>query len=225
VKQTAAHEVANVDLLALMPPQASRVIEAGCSAGALAREYRKSNPDCEYVGIELESEYAELARRHCSRVLSADLEAMSDADLDALGAADCWVFGDVLEHMVDPWRVLARLPMRLAPRGCVVACIPNMQHWSVLARLATGQLFYEENGLLDRTHLRWFTRPTVMRLFQDAGFRITMLGGRRFNDPEAAPTIAAVCRLAAELGVDAEQAARDVVPLQWLVRAEPTGAA
>ena len=222
MKQTAANEVANYDLLQLIPANAVRVVEAGCGVGALAREYRKANPGSEYIGIELEADYAELARRHCTRVLEADFERMSDAELDAIGPADCWVFADVLEHLVDPWRSLARLRPRLPAGACVVACIPNMQHWSVVARLATGDLYYEDNGLLDRTHLRWFTRRTVMRLFEDAGFRITMLGGRRFNQYNNAPEMtAAVCRLATELGADAAEAARDVAAYQWLVKAQP----
>jgi 2-polyprenyl-3-methyl-5-hydroxy-6-metoxy-1,4-benzoquinol methylase len=224
VKQTRAHETANRELLGLIPPRASRVVEAGCSAGALAREYRAANPDCEYIGIELEPEYAELARRHCSRVVVADLERMSDADLDALAPADCWVFGDVLEHLVDPWRLLARLAPRLRADGCVVACIPNMQHWSVVARLVTGNLHYEDEGLLDRTHLRWFTRTTAVELFRGTGYRIAFLAGRRFNEPQGTEASAAICRLAASLGVDPQEAARDAAALQWLVKAVPNPA-
>ncbi len=221
MKQTSAHEVANGDLLPLIPPHASRIVEAGCSAGALAREYRKANPGCEYIGIELDPEYAALARRHCTRVVTANLERMSDADLDALAPADCWVFGDVLEHLIDPWRALARVPPRLRAGGCVVACLPNMQHWSVVARLAAGSLHYEDQGLLDRTHLRWFTRTTLMSLFRGAGFRITSLGGRVMDADPGAVAAGAVCALAVTLGVDAQAAARDTGVLQWLVKAEP----
>ncbi len=221
MKQTPAHEIANADLLALIPPGVARVVEPGCSAGALAREYRARNAASEYVGIEVEAQYAELARRHCSRVVVADLERMTDAELDALAPADCWVFGDVLEHLVDPWRLLARIKPRLAVGGCVVACIPNMQHWSVLARLASGQLFYEDKGLLDRTHLRWFTRTTIVPLFENAGFRVTLLNGRMFEVPSAAAAIAAVRTLAVALGVERTRAIEDTGVLQWLVRAEP----
>jgi len=221
LKQTPAHEVANADLLALIPPAVARVVEPGCSAGALAREYRARYPACDYVGIEVEPRYAELARRHCSRVLVSDLERMSDADLDVLAPADAWVFGDVLEHLVDPWRLLARIRPRLAPGGCVVACIPNMQHWSVLARLASGRLFYEDKGLLDRTHLRWFTRTTIVPLFENAGFRVTLLNGRVFEAPNAAAAIAAVRALSVALGVERARAIEDTGVLQWLVRAEP----
>ena len=224
MQPTPANEGVNVDLLALIPPGASRVVEAGCSVGTLAREYRAANPDCDYVGIELEPVFAELARRHCTRVLEADLERMSDADLDALAPADCWVLGDVLEHLVDPWRFLSRLPPRLRAGGCVVACIPNMQHWSVVARLVTGNLYYEDQGLLDRTHLRWFTRATAMHLFQSAGFKVTLFLGRRFKDRHDEAVAAAVSRLATALGVDAEQAAREAAAFQWLVRAVPNPA-
>lgn len=73
VQPTPAREVANAELRALIPPRLSRVVDAGCSIGALARDYRAANPDCEYIGIELDPAYAELARRHCSRVVAADL--------------------------------------------------------------------------------------------------------------------------------------------------------
>lgn len=165
--------------------------------------------------------YADLAARHCSRVIVADLDRISDAELDSLAPANCWVFGDVIEHLGDPWRLLARVRPRLASGGCVVACVPNMQHWSVIARLASGELFYEDQGLLDRTHLRWFTRTTVMALFQDAGYRVTSLRGRIFEDPNAASAIASVRQLAVALGVDPERAVHDTGVLQWLVRAEP----
>jgi trans-aconitate methyltransferase len=224
VLPTPANDGVNVDLLALIPPHAPRVVEAGCSVGALAREYRAANPGCDYIGIELEPVFAERARQHCSRVLEADLERMSEADLDALAPADCWVLGDVLEHLIDPWRFLARLPPRLAAGGCVVACIPNMQHWSVVARLVTGNLYYEDQGLLDRTHLRWFTRATAMHLFQTAGFKVTLLLGRRFRDRHDEAAAAAVSQLATTLGVEAEQAAREAAAFQWLVRAVPNPA-
>jgi trans-aconitate methyltransferase len=226
VKSTPAHEVANRDLLAIMPSGASRVVEPGCSAGALAREYRAAHPACDYVGIEVDAAYAELARRHCSRVLIADLERMTDAQLDLLAPADCWVFGDVLEHLVDPWRLLTRVRPRLAPGGCVVACVPNMQHWSVIARLARGELFYEDWGLLDRTHLRWFTRATLMQLFEGAGFRVIGLRGRRVDEhPQTTWMIAPVRQCAEALGLAPDVAERDTAVLQWLVRAVPTSGA
>ena len=218
METTPAHDVANHDLLRLIPEGAARVVEPGCSGGALAREYRAANPGCDYVGIERDARYAELARRHCSRVLVADIERIGDADLAALAPADCWVFGDVLEHLVDPWALVARL--RPHTRR-IAACVPNMQHWSITERLVAGNLFYEDDGLLDRTHLRWFTRTTLVAMFERAGYRITLLRGRVFAQERRSEGLAAVRGFATALGVDPEIAVRDADVLQWLLTAEP----
>jgi len=97
---------------------------------------------------------------------------MTDSALDELGTFDCVLFGDVLEHLMDPWQMLRRLRARMQPDARIAACIPNMQHWSIQARLSVGDLTYEDHGLLDRTHIRWFTRQTIAQLFASTGFVI-----------------------------------------------------
>src|SRR5208282_1720178 len=97
LKQTPMHEHHNPDLLALMPNPLKRVVEVGCSGGAMAREYKKTCPACVYVGIEIEEGYAKAARRYCNQVVVGNIETMSDAELKQLAPADCWIFGDVLE--------------------------------------------------------------------------------------------------------------------------------
>jgi ubiquinone/menaquinone biosynthesis C-methylase UbiE len=171
MNQTPIHENHNPDLLRLMPPACVNVLEFGCSSGALAREYKKINPSTRHVGVEISSEYAELAKRFCDDVLVLDADRVDESFFDAQASVDCWVFGDVLEHLKDPWRVLRQI-RRVMGKGCVVACIPNAQHWSVQARLCAGSFRYEDSGLMDRTHLRWFTRQTVFELFQSCGFKI-----------------------------------------------------
>ena len=91
----------------------------------------------------------------------------------------------------------------------------------MLACLASGRLFYEDKGLLDRSHLRWFTRTTIVPLFENAGFRVTLLNGRMFEAPSHAAVIAAVRSLAVALGVERARATEDTGVWQWLVRAEP----
>ncbi len=218
MEQTPAHDIANRDLVRMIPANASRVVEVGCSVGALAREYRRSNPGCDYVGIETDPRYAEMARAHCSRVLVADIERLGDAEIAALGPADCWVFGDVLEHLIDPWALLARL--RPHTRA-VVTCVPNMQHWSVVLKLVRGDLFYEDRGLLDRTHLRWFTRETLATMFGAAGYGVESMVGRVFEQQGRAESLAALHGYAQALGLDTEAVAQDADVMQWLVVARP----
>lgn len=223
MKQTPIHDNFNADLLAMMPAGARRIVEVGCSGGALAREYRKANPRCEYIGIEIDEGYAAIARDRCTRVLSGSIEQLPDPDFDSLTPADCWVFGDVLEHLYDPWAVLRRLRRAATPETSIVACIPNAQHWSVQLRLNSGLFRYEDAGLLDRTHIRWFTRRTIAELFASTGFRIVEGSGRTFDEPHRERGLAAVRAMAAAIGADVEACVQDAAPLQWLVRAVPGG--
>jgi len=219
MKQTPIHDKYNPDLLALMPAGASRVVEVGCSSGALAKAYLAKNPSSEYVGIEIDPAYAEVARSSCTRVVVDDIERMSDTAFASLFPAACWVFGDVLEHVRDPWALLRRVRSALPGGASVVACIPNAQHWSVQARLNCGQFRYEDSGLLDRTHLRWFTKATIIELFESSGFRVVDGLARILVEPEREKALAGIRALAEATGANAEDAVKNAIPFQWVVRA------
>ena len=223
MSSTPAHDFANPDLLSIMPATARRVIEVGCSSGALAREYKKRNPQSHYVGIEIEAEFRALAARHCDRVEVVDIETVADADFPPRFEADCWVFGDSLEHLRDPWRVLRNIRSGLPAHGCVALCVPNAQHWSVQARLCAGLFRYEEAGLLDRTHLRWFTRITLLETVRACGFRVDEMHSRIFDEPNKDRCLPHLRSLARAIGVDADQAVQDALPLQYVLRIVPEG--
>ena len=173
MKQTPAHDQYNPDLLRMIPDGLKRIVEVGCSRGALARAYLQKNPDCDYVGLEIDADSAQVASNICRSVICTDVECMAEEALAAFSPSDCWVFGDSLEHLRDPWELLRRIRNHLSPGGMIVACIPNSQHWSFQVRLNCGLFRYEDQGLLDRTHLRFFTRITMIELFESAGYRIT----------------------------------------------------
>jgi SAM-dependent methyltransferase len=221
MKQTPMHENHNPDLLALIPNSLKRIVEVGCSGGALAREYKKANPGCEYIGIEIDEDYAAAARRHCDQVLVGNIETISDDVLAKLVPADCWIFGDDLEHLRDPWGVLARIRPYMEKSDCVLACIPNMQHWSVQASLMAGAVFYQDSGLFDRTHIRWFTRTTIVDMFGKAGFAIERGVPRIFDNSSGAKVIDAIRAMASSLGIDSNVAVNDCLPLQYVVKARP----
>ena len=106
--------------------------------------------------------------------------------------------------------------------GSVVVCIPNAQHWSVQARLNSGLFRYEDSGLLDRTHLRWFTRTTIYEMFESTGFDVVDGCSRTFNEPGREQVLAAIRQMAQAVGADPELAAQDATPLQWVFRAMPS---
>ena len=108
--QTPAHERHNVDLLRLMPPDARRIVEVGCSSGALAREYKKVNPGCRYLGVEIEAQYAQLARRYCDCVQELDIESLDDAAIRNL-EADCWNISRIVMRVNQRKCVRSRSPM------------------------------------------------------------------------------------------------------------------
>jgi SAM-dependent methyltransferase len=224
MKQTPAHSVVNRDLLALMPKASEgcrHVVEVGCMHGALAAAYRAANPGTRYTGIDIDADYAAEAAAHCDTALAGDIEHFDEQAFEVLFPSDCWVFGDCLEHLRDPWRLVRRIRERIAPGGCLVACIPNGQHWSVQMRLATGLFRYEDSGLLDRTHIRWFTRTTMLEMWQQAGWRVETGIARRISATPPAELMHGIRAIARAAGSDPEQAAADAEVFQYLFKVVP----
>jgi SAM-dependent methyltransferase len=222
-EQSAAPQNYSQDLLRLIPANARGVVEVGCNNGALANAYKIINPACVYSGIEIDPDNAARARAYCDAVLHLDIESVSDEFFKRYSSnSNVWVFGDVLEHLRDPWEVLAKIRRTLPVDGCVVACLHNAQHWSVQAKLSVGDFRYEDSGLLDRTHLRFFTRATMFELFQGAGFRIEQGFPRIFGELKNENIINAIKLMAVGVGADPELALQDAMPLQYVIRAVPT---
>ena len=208
---------ANPDLLARIPLDAKLVVDVGCGAGALGRAFRRRNPQARLVGIERDPRLAALAREAMDEVLELDL------DRDALpfepGSVDCLVYGDVLEHLTDPWDILRRHATVLAPDGVLLICIPNLGHWTFTERLMRGNWRYEEMGLFDRTHLRWFTGATMRDAIAGAGLvpleahpRIFGIEAFREHAARMEPALKA-------MGIDPADYARRAAPLQFVWRA------
>ncbi|MFT0171853.1 class I SAM-dependent methyltransferase [Paraburkholderia mimosarum] len=195
------------------------MVEVGCSSGALAREYKKLNPAAHYTGTEIVPAYAEMARAHCDRVLDVNIEKLPAEQFRTDFDADCWIFGDVLEHLYDPWALLKKIRGSMDRGGCVVACIPNAQHWSLQARVSIGDFRYQDSGLFDRTHIRWFTRVTMLELFRDAGFVVDAGKARIFNEPQREAFLPVIRAMATAAGGDANAAVEDAKPLQYVFRA------
>jgi O-antigen biosynthesis protein len=145
-----------------------RVLDVGTSTGYLAEVMVRNG--CSVTGIELDPEAARQAEKYCERVVIGDVENL---DLETcLGESfDVIVFGDVLEHLREPLRTLRRLKHFLRFGGYAVASIPNIAHGSVRLALLQGRFEYHPLGLLDDTHLRFFTRKSAEQLFKDAGFQ------------------------------------------------------
>ena len=147
-----------------------RVLELGCSNGYMSRLLKQRN--CQVTGLDVDPLAAAEARAFCEEVIVADLDARPLVDLLPGTPFDVAVFGDVLEHLRDPWRILDEARAFLAPGSFAVLSIPNVAHGSVRLALLQGAFDYQPQGLLDSTHLRFFTLRSVRELCMRSGYRI-----------------------------------------------------
>jgi 2-polyprenyl-3-methyl-5-hydroxy-6-metoxy-1,4-benzoquinol methylase len=147
----------------------TRVLDVGCATGYLAGLLGRRG--CQVIGIEQDARSAAEAERNCSEVVVGDIESAAVRARLPRGF-DFVLLGDVLEHLRDPWDTLAFTRELLAPGGVVVASIPNVAAWPVRLGLLFGRFEYADFGLLDRTHLRFFTRATAHAMVREAGFRV-----------------------------------------------------
>jgi O-antigen biosynthesis protein len=160
------------ELLRLMPDGVRRVVDVGCGAGALGASIKAQFPQVEVRGIEIVPEQAERARG----VLDDAAAQSADAPMPApWPVPDCLIFADVLEHLMDPWATLSAWRKRISDGGWLMASLPNVGHASIIFDLLRAQWPYSEEGLLDRTHLRFFTRDSATALIEQSGFRIQLM--------------------------------------------------
>jgi len=204
-----------------MPGNLRRVVEVGCSSGALAKAYVSANPECEYTGIEIDPDFAEHAKKYCSEVICGNIEHFDEVQFFKLFPSDCWIFGDSLEHLYDPWALLQRIRPHLVQGAQIIACIPNAQHWSIQANLNSGLFIYDDQGLMDRTHIRWFTRTTIIDLFESTGYKLIEGFPRIVDEPAREAILPAIRAMALASGTDPELAVSDAIPLQWVIKAIP----
>ncbi|MGE5482583.1 MAG: glycosyltransferase [Bacteroidota bacterium] len=160
------------DVLALVPTTARKVLDIGCGTGELGR-LLKRRQRCHVHGIEVVAEAAQEASRHLDMVINDDaLRALSTLPADDY---DCVVLADVLEHLIDPEKALLEAARVMKDGSSIVVSVPNITHWSVIQRLLNGVWRYEDAGILDRTHVRFFTRQGIISLLEDVGFQIEQI--------------------------------------------------
>lgn len=151
-----------------MITRGARVLDVGCSSGAMSiliRDHR----DAEVVGVEPNTDRASVARE---RGIEVHVGLMSASLLGTMKPFDFIIFADVLEHVPNPAMLLHDAKGALRPGGSIIASIPNIAHWSVRFELLRGRFDYTPKGIMDATHLRWFTAKTVRRLFSVEGLEI-----------------------------------------------------
>ncbi|MFM1814680.1 MAG: hypothetical protein RLZ98_1375 [Pseudomonadota bacterium] len=174
-KRAAYFDGARADMLARLPDDpAAAVIEIGCGSGATGAMALRDGKAGRYVGVELSNAAASVAARRLSEVVVGDVEAMRLPWQP--GSFDALILSEVLEHLIEPWSVVSRAVQLVRPGGRVLASSPNVAHWRVVREIMMGRFELADEGVFDRTHMRWFTPTTFRRLFEQAGVEIVDVG-------------------------------------------------
>jgi len=205
----------NFDLLERIPLTSKKILEVGCGAGAMAMAFKHRCPNCEYIGIEQSPEACLTAKERLDDLLIGDVEG----DLELPNNLDCLIYGDVLEHLKDPWGCLNKHVEKLNDSGTLIACIPNAQHWSMLYQLIQGKWQLNDEGLFDKTHLRWFTLENIKDLITSSGLYLIEIKPRVFNTNAIDDFVSRMSPALSNFGVNKKDFIQGVSPLQYVIRA------
>jgi 2-polyprenyl-3-methyl-5-hydroxy-6-metoxy-1,4-benzoquinol methylase len=162
-------------MLEFVPLSAKCVLELGCGEGVFASTVKKRQ-GAEVWGLEVDSQAAALASSRLDRVILGD--ASETIESVPSGRFDCIVANDILEHLVSPDRILRDIRRCFSPEGVLVASIPNIRYFDTLYELLVDRDFrYRGTGILDRTHLRFFTKKSICRLFDETEYDVVRIRG------------------------------------------------
>lgn len=150
----------------------SRVLEFGPATGYMTR-YFKENLHCDVVAIELDPDSARLAAPYCSKMIVGNIDSYPWLEELSGQKFDHIIFSDVLEHLYDPWNALKKAATLLDTGGTMFTSIPNVAHSAIVMDLLKGNFEYQGTGLLDQTHIRFFTQKTVEKLIEQAELKTT----------------------------------------------------
>jgi SAM-dependent methyltransferase len=157
------------ELIRHVPGDAKRILDVGCGPGETGRALRERG-GLEVVGVEVDEEVAAEGKALYDALFIGDVEKM-ELPFEP-GHFDAILYGDVLEHLIDPWSLLKRHRGLLSDEGVIICSIPNIQHYRILKKLALGGRWeYTQDGIMDRGHLRFFTWRSIVSMLGEAGFR------------------------------------------------------
>lgn len=164
------YNVEKSQIASLIPQGPHVVFDLGCGTGLLGRRLLEQKKAKEVIGAEIFRPAAEEAERCYSKVHCGDVE---DSEFSYEEHFDFVICGDILEHLRDPWSMLLSIHKWLKSNGKIICSIPNIRYWRIITELSLGGMWeYRDAGILDRTHLRFFTRSSFSEALQEAYFEI-----------------------------------------------------
>jgi 2-polyprenyl-3-methyl-5-hydroxy-6-metoxy-1,4-benzoquinol methylase len=166
------HDHARVEIASFVTDPPGLTLDVGCGGGAAGRTLKQKFPGIRVIGIENNPQVAAEAKTRLDEVIVGSVDSVSVADRLRGEPIALVLLLDVLEHLYDPWGTLVRIRSWLAPGTRVLASVPNVRNLVTLDDLAAGRWEYEPDGVLDITHLRFFTKTSLRELFEETGYDV-----------------------------------------------------
>lgn len=163
------------EMIEFIPKDAKIILDIGCGEGLFGEQLKKKLK-AEVWGIEINEKAGAIAQTKIDKVYIGDISQLIDKLPDKF--FDCIVFNDILEHLIDPFNILLRIKNKLTSNGVVVSSIPNVRYFFILIDLLVKKQWrYEDAGILDKTHLRFFTFKSIVEMFNSLGYEIKIIKG------------------------------------------------
>lgn len=202
-----------IEVQQIINPNSKVILDVGCGAGAMSAEL-KAKLGAEIWGIETFEDAANIARERLDNVLIGAVEEeylkLPENYFDSI------VFADILEHLVDPFTLLKNISSKLKKSGEIVVSIPNINYWGVIQTLLMCDFPYMDTGILDKTHLRFFTKKTILEMLENAGFRTFKIIATKGNCEPIPENFLKACR---EIGIDDKRLKEESKCFQYLIKA------
>ena len=168
-----SHKREDIVELAVKSGTIKNVLDIGCGYGKCGQILKSKGAE-KVDGIEISKEAYQQAKQNLDEVILGSAE--DKTLIDKFGVYDCILCGDILEHLVDPWNALDLYSKHIKDGGRLICSIPNVRYYKVILKLLFfGEWKYQESGILDKTHLRFFSKKTILAMFKQTGYSIEII--------------------------------------------------
>jgi len=163
-----------------------KVLDVGCAYGNLAKVI--SSNKCEVIGIEISVKAGKSANKYCKEVFIDDVETI-ELSSNYINYFNYIIFADILEHLNNPFKVLEKFKKYLKNDGCIIVSLPNITNWRMRLKILFGNFEYEDTGILDKGHIRFFNEKSAKKLISDSGYEIVKFDITGLESPFATKII------------------------------------
>lgn len=175
-KPSSYYSMSRPEMLNYVPSSASNILEIGCGAGSFASLLKSQRPSVELWGLDIQAGCCDEMKMIFKEYIHGNFEN-DDIQLP-LDYFDCVIMNDVLEHLYDPWKVLNKIKQYLHSDGYITLSVPNMRYYNILVDLIFNKRWsYVDKGVLDKTHIRFFTKNSLESMLTECGYRIVSVDG------------------------------------------------